>query len=129
MDFDGQVLGIGGVFFRSPDPARFADWYRQHLGFVVTVAGQPDPQGNWSWAQQAGDTVFSAFAADTAYWPAERQVMLNLRVAGLDALLARLAAAGIAITERLDMDGVGRFARVHDCDGNPVELWEPPVEG
>ena len=129
MDFEGQVTGIGGVFFRSPDPAAFAAWYRQHLGFTVTVAGQPDPEGNWSWAQAAGDTVFSAFPADTAYWPAERQVMLNLRVSGLDALLARLEAAGIAVTERMDMDGVGRFARIHDCDGNPIELWEPPVSG
>ena len=102
----GTITGIGGVFFRSPDPERFAAWYRRHLGFVVTAAGQPDPDGNWSWAQGAGDTVFSAFAADTGYWPAERQVMLNLRVSGLDDLLARLEAAGIAISERMEMEGV-----------------------
>jgi predicted enzyme related to lactoylglutathione lyase len=22
---------------------------------------------------------------------------------------------------------VGRFARVHDPEGNPIELWEPPL--
>lgn len=122
---DGKVTGIGGVFFRSPDPERFATWYRTHLGFVVTVAGNPDPQGNWVWPQQAGDTVFSAFSADTDYWPADRQVMLNLRVSGMGALLARLEAAGIEVSQRMAMDGVGAFARIHDCDGNPVELWEP----
>ncbi|MEM8742494.1 MAG: VOC family protein, partial [Pseudomonadota bacterium] len=21
----------------------------------------------------------------------------------------------------------GRFARIHDPDGNPIELWEPPA--
>jgi predicted enzyme related to lactoylglutathione lyase len=25
------------------------------------------------------------------------------------------------------MDGVGRFARVHDPEGNAIELWEPPA--
>jgi predicted enzyme related to lactoylglutathione lyase len=126
---EGKVLGIGGLFFRSADPARLAAWYREHLGFVATEAGQPDPEGNWTWAQQAGDTVFSAFPADSDYWQAERQVMLNLRVAGLDALIARLEAAGIATSHREAMDGVGSFARIHDCDGNPVELWEPPADG
>jgi len=23
------------------------------------------------------------------------------------------------------MDGVGRFARIHDPEDNPIELWEP----
>jgi glyoxylase I family protein len=123
----GQVTGIGGVFFRSPDPDRFAAWYRDHLGFVVTAAGSADPDGNWVWSQQAGDTVYAAFPAATDYWPADRQVMINLRVSGLPALLARLEAAGIAISERVDMEGVGQFARIHDCDGNPLELWQPEV--
>ena len=26
------------------------------------------------------------------------------------------------------MDGVGRFARIHDPEGNPIELWEPETE-
>lgn len=122
---EGRVTGIGGVFIRSRDPAALAAWYRDHLGFTVTASGQPAPDGSWSWAQEAGDTVFSAFAADSDYFAGDRQVMLNLRVEGLDALLARLEAAGIAISHREAMDGVGAFARVHDCDGNPLELWEP----
>jgi predicted enzyme related to lactoylglutathione lyase len=24
-----------------------------------------------------------------------------------------------------DAPGVGRFARIHDPEGNPIELWEP----
>ena len=74
--------------------------------------------------QAAGPTVFAAFAADSDYFAADRQVMLNLRVEGIDALVERLEAAGVAISHREAMDGVGSFARVHDCDGNPVELWE-----
>ena len=122
---DGKVLGIGGIFLRSPDPARLAAWYRDHLGIAATESGQPTPDGEWVWMQQAGPTVFAGFTADSDYWQAERQAMVNLRVEGLEALLARLAEAGIAHTHREDMEGVGSFARIADCDGNPLELWEP----
>ena len=122
---EGKVLGIGGVFIRSRNPARLADWYRTHLGFNATQSGQPTPDGEWTWMQEGGHTVFAAFAEDSDYWQAERQVMLNFRVEGLDALLVQLAGEGIEASHREEMEGVGRFARISDCDGNPVELWEP----
>lgn len=122
---DGKVVGIGGVFVRTGNPARLAEWYRQHLGFAVTESGQPDPDGNYVWMQDAGPTVYSFFKGNSDYFAADRQVMVNLRVEGLDALLARLEAAGIAISHREAMEGVGKFARIHDPDGNPLELWEP----
>ena len=31
-----KVNGIGGVFFRSVDPAALADWYEEHLGVRKT---------------------------------------------------------------------------------------------
>jgi predicted enzyme related to lactoylglutathione lyase len=123
---EGKVLGIGGVFLRSADPARLAAWYREHLGFTVTEAGQPDPEGNWMWEQQAGPTVYSVFKADSDYFAADRQVMINLRVSGIDALIGRLRNAGVEVVTKPEWDHpeTGRFARVHDCDGNPIELWE-----
>jgi predicted enzyme related to lactoylglutathione lyase len=77
--------------------------------------------------QQAGDSVFSPFPSDTDYFPSDRQWMLNLRVTALDELLATLRASGIEVITKpeWDMPGVGRFARIHDPEGNPVELWEP----
>ncbi len=122
---EGKVLGIGGLFIRSADPGKLAQWYRDHLGIAATQSGQPTPDGEWVWMQQAGPTVFAAFEAGSDYWQGQRQMMLNLRVEGLDALLARLGASGVEISHREQMDGVGSFARIHDCDGNPVELWEP----
>lgn len=122
---EGKVTGIGGLFIRSADPAALSAWYRDHLGIAATCSGQPTPDGEWVWMQDAGPTVFAAFKAESDYFAADRQVMLNLRVEGLEALLARLEAAGVAISHRESMEGVGAFARVHDCDGNPVELWEP----
>ena len=126
---EGKVLGIGGVFIRSADPARLAAWYRDYLGVAMTGGDEPPPDGVWTWAQDAGDTVMSAFKADSDYFEADRQAMLNFRVSGLEALTARLQDAGIAVITREEWNhpDTGRFARVHDCDGNPIELWEPPA--
>jgi predicted enzyme related to lactoylglutathione lyase len=122
---EGKVEGIGGVFLRVSDPEALSAWYRDHLGIDATCSGQPTPDGKWVWDQDAGPTVFAAFAKDSDYFAADRQVMLNFRVSGLDALVARLEAAGIEISHREEMEGVGRFARIHDPEGTPVELWEP----
>ena len=113
------VTGIGGLFFRSNDPQALAAWYVEHLG----VGG-----GEYGvWDQQAGPTVFSPFDAGTDYFPAEKQWMLNLRVEGLDDLKASLEAKGIEVITNPEWDspGVGRFARLHDPEGNAIELWEP----
>lgn len=111
-----EVSGIGGIFFRSRDSQALAAWYEEHLG----IPG--------FWSQQAGPTVFAPFKADSDYFPADKQWMINLRVNDLDALMAHLAAAGIAIETRAEWDTAetGRFARIHDPDGNPIELWQPP---
>lgn len=46
-------------------------------------------------------------------------------VTKLDAPVERLAAAGIAVERRPDWEtDYGRFARVHDPEGLPIELWE-----
>jgi predicted enzyme related to lactoylglutathione lyase len=127
---EGKVVGIGGVFLRADDPAELSAWSREHLGFTVTAGGEPAPDGYWSWKQEAGDTVFSFFPRDNNYFPTDRQTMLNFRVTGLDALVDRLKAAGIAAERRAEWDhpDVGLFARIHDPEGNPIELWEPPAE-
>ena len=116
------AVGIGGLFFRARDPEALQAWYRIHLG-----VGE---EGAWEWRQAAGPTVFMPFPADTDHFPADRQWMLNFRVTEMDALLASLRAAGIEVTTNPDWDTAetGRFARVHDPEGNPVELWEPPAE-
>lgn len=130
-EVDGKVVGIGGVFLRTDDPQKLSAWYREHLGIVATNAGEPDADGNWSWRQEAGETVYSFFPRANAYFPTDRALMINFRVAGLDALAARLKASGIAVERRDEWDHpeVGRFARIHDPDGNPIELWEPPAKG
>ncbi|MGI9604499.1 MAG: VOC family protein [Acidimicrobiales bacterium] len=116
-----KVLGIGGVFFRSQDPGGLAEWYLQHLG----VALVPQDASSAPWMTEAGVTVFSPFPADTDYFRDDRQFMINFRVADLDAMTAQLAAAGIAVGDQVEMEGIGAFAHMHDPEGNPIELWQP----
>jgi predicted enzyme related to lactoylglutathione lyase len=117
-----KVTGIGGIFFRASDPKALTSWYETHLGIT-----QPDVA---VWQQEAGPTVFSPFAATTDYFPAGKSWMLNLRVDDLPGLIATLRAAGIAVETRDDWDGdgsYGTFARIHDPEGTPIELWQPPA--
>ena len=128
------VIGMGGYFFRAKDPAALKDWYREHLGVGGGCGTDENGQSNeWVWFHQGGPMVFEPFKAETDYFPADRSAMVNLRVRDLDGLLGSLREAGVEITQEQAMDGVGRFARVHDPESNPIELWEPvsepPVEG
>jgi predicted enzyme related to lactoylglutathione lyase len=48
-----------------------------------------------------------------------------LRVRNLDALVAQLREAGTEVTVDPESYPYGRFARTHDPEGNPIELWQP----
>lgn len=114
-----RVTGIGGIFFRAGDKDSLARWYETHLGISEM------------WQQEAGMTVFAPFRQESDYFPAAKQWMINFRVDDLDAMIARLSAAGIAVETRpdeWDTPETGRFARIHDPEGNQIELWEPPPE-
>ena len=116
-----RVTGMGGFFFRSRDPAALRKWYSDHLG----VGPAPGSTEHTPWEQMAGPTEFAPFKSDTTYFGRpEQQWMINFRVANLDRMMGQLKAAGIAV----DMEGedaVGRFARLVDPEGNPIQLWEP----
>jgi glyoxylase I family protein len=116
-----KVLGIGGFFFKSENPERLAEWYETHLGISLV----PTSRGQQPWYQDAGPTAFAPFKKDTSYFGKPEQTwMLNFRVADLKAMIAQLRAAGIAVDDPQSYPN-GDFARLHDPEGNPIELWEP----
>jgi len=114
-----KIVGIGGVFFRAKDPASLKSWYTDVLGIVIS---------EHVWQQEAGPTAFQPFKMDTDYFPAEKQWMLNFRVSDLDAVIADLKTKGVEVIVKDEwnaMPEIGKFARVQDPEGNPVELWQP----
>lgn len=116
-----RVQGIGGFFFRSRDPVALAVWYETHLGINLA----PHNMEMQPWMTQPGVTVFAPFPNDSDYFAPENPFMLNFRVGDLDAMLVQLRGAGIDISQETEMEGLGRFARLHDPEGNPIELWQP----
>lgn len=124
----GVVLGVGGVFFRSPDSAKLANWYQQTLGLEIEAWGtthgtsfSPENMPLNSF------TVWSTFADDTEYFGDSGQsFMINLVVDDLDAALANVKAGGGKVIAEKEEHDFGRFGWFVDPDGNRVELWEPP---
>lgn len=124
------VHGMGGLFFRARDPDALSAWYRDHLGVGAGCNATGDPAGSeWFWQVQGGPMIFAPFKATTDYFAADKAFMINLRVSDLAGLIATLSQAGIAVETRAEWDSpeTGRFARIHDPEGNAVELWEPPA--
>lgn len=110
-----RVLGIGGLFFRSRDPKKLAEWYQLNLGIDHQV-----------WQQAAGATAFTPFGMDTDYFGSKQQAwMVNFRVRSLDAMVTQLQKSNIEVKVDPEKYPYGRFARLHDPEGNPIELWEP----
>ena len=117
-----KVAGIGGLFFRAHDPKALGDWYQQHLG----IALRPTSEGATAWQQEAGPTVFSPFPETTKYFGDPNKAwMVNFRVHDLDKMVAQLRTAGIEVKDPESYPNIGRFARLHDPEGNPIELWQP----
>ena len=117
-----RVLGIGGLFFRSRDPKALAQWYEVHLG----IDPVPMDKNHHAWQQAAGPTAFAPFSMTTKYLgPPEQMFMLNFRVRSLDAMVMQLQKANIEVKVDPEKYPNGRFARLHDPEGNPIELWEP----
>jgi len=120
-----KVTGIGGFFFRAKDPKALAKWYADHLGIGLV----PTSYGAQPWRQEAGPCAFQPFPEKTTYFGDDtKRWMLNFRVRGMDKMAAQLRAAGITVDIDQQLYPNGRFAHLHDPEGNPIELWEPKDE-
>ncbi|TFW28749.1 VOC family protein [Massilia arenosa] len=122
-----QVLGVGGIFFKSKDPKALMDWYQRALGVpgehgYAVLRPEQIPPG--------GATVFSPFKQDSDKFAPGRDFMFNLMVDDLDGALRQVQeAGGQLVGEREDYGDFGLFGWFMDPDGNKVELWQPKAKG
>lgn len=122
-----RVRGIGGIFFKSPNPQALQAWYAKHLGIeskdgfgAMFAWKQPDEQN------RDDLTIWSVFPSDTKYFePSSASFMLNYIVDNLAGTLEELRAAGVAVDSKVETHEYGSFGWITDPDGNRVELWEP----
>ena len=124
-----RVLGIGGVFFKSRDPKKLARWYRDNLGVPID---EDQSYGTFT-AGTSGDIeqmVWSLFEEGSDYFgDGDARVMINYRVANLDAMLQQLRDAGARVDDKVEDYGYGRFGWAWDPEGNRFELWQPAGPG
>lgn len=135
------VVGLGGLMFRARDPEKLKAWYREHLGIGGGCLPEDDASGwrpgsgpapgeqghEYFWYPQPGPMVFEPFDPPADRLAPDRQMLINLRVRDMDGLVEALRAASIAVARDESWPGVGRFVVIHDPEGNPLELWEPPA--
>ena len=116
-----KVLGIGGIFFKVASLKVNRDWYQRVLGM------EPEDWGGIPFPHpDRGVVTWGPFPTDTDYFaPSTKDFMINLIVDDLDAMEARVNAAGEKFLGRSDDDPNGRFAWILDPNGIKVELWEP----
>ena len=125
-----KVIGIGGVFFKTPDWDTLRGWYQDVLGIEFGDWGgvffTPDMLAGAS----GPGTVFTGFAQDTDYFaPSTKDYMINLMVDDLDAVLARCKERGVEPVKLFPDEANGRFAHILDPEGRKLELWQPKAMG
>ena len=118
-----KVLGVGGVFFKSPDPQRLYAWYSKWLGMELGEWGTAYLPANLPANSQ---TVWSAFDSKTEYFaPSKNEFMFNLIVDNLEEAMNQVREGGAEIVGNIEKMEYGSFGWFMDPDGNKVELWEP----
>jgi len=118
-----KVIGVGGIFFKSPDPKRLYDWYAKWLGMEFQDWGLAYFPKDYP---PNGQTVWSAFDAGTKYFdPSEKGFMFNLIVDNLEEAIKQVKEGGAEIVGEIEKMEYGSFGWFMDPDGNKVELWQP----
>ncbi|MDF1694204.1 MAG: VOC family protein [Saprospiraceae bacterium] len=122
----GRITGIGGIFFKCPDPTKTKEWYKQNLGlktdqwgasFEFRLADRPGVRAYAQW---------STFPANTKYFdPSSNEFMVNYRVENLVAYVKELKEKGVTICDEIETFDYGKFVHILDGDGRKIELWEP----
>ncbi len=121
-----RVTGIGGVFFKSADPDKTKEWYRQHLGMNIDQWGAPFAFRNADRPDEMNYLNWDAFTDSTEYFdPSEHDFMINYRVQHIDRLVEQMRADGVTILDSIVSYEYGKFVHVLDADGHKLELWEP----
>ena len=121
-----KAIGVGGIFFKSPNPKRLYEWYAKWLGMTLEEWGVAYFPKDYPANSQ---TVWSAFEASSSYfYPSKTGFMFNLIVDDLEGALDQVQEGGAEIIGNIEKMEFGSFGWFMDPDGNKVELWEPIKE-
>ena len=121
-----RITGVGGIFFKTEDPDKIKEWYKNNLGLNTDQWGT-----NFEWYQgsdssKKGFTQWSPFNEESQHFaPSSKDFMINYRVVYLEKLVDKLKNNGVTILDSIESFEYGKFVHIMDNDGNKIELWEP----
>ena len=120
------TTGIGGILFRSKDPDKTKQWYKENLGFDTDAYGATFKFRPWDDPSKTAYIQWSPMSEKTNYLgDADQQFMVNYRVKDLEKLVVDLKEAGVTICDEVETYDYGKFVHILDGDGRKIELWEP----
>ncbi len=121
-----KVTGIGGIFFKTKDPALIREWYSKNLGLNTDEYGSafewiiPDTK------DEKGFTQWSPFKESTTYFdPSPKDFIINYRVENIVDLVEDLRKEGVTVLDEIETFEYGKFVHILDPENNKIELWEP----
>ena len=121
-----KVTGIGGIFFRSGNPAETRVWYGKNLGLAIDDYGSAFEFRNANRPDEINYLRWSPFDEETDYFkPSEKEFMINYRVQHIEGLVKKLRENGVTIVDEIEEYEYGKFVHIMDPEGNKIELWEP----
>ncbi len=120
-----QIRGIGGVFLKANDVRTLVDWYTRQLGLTFQCYQEGVCYGlelaHHDLDGTPAATIFSLQQVKQPLPSPRREVVINWRVANLDAFLAGLD--GVPVEKGEDCE-YGRFAWITDPEGNRLEIYQ-----
>ncbi|KAA3648907.1 MAG: VOC family protein [Bacteroidetes bacterium] len=124
-----KVTGIGGIFFKTPNPEKMKAWYAKNLGLITNEYGsvfefrkadKPNEKAYLNWSPMSKDSTY--------FDPSEKEFMINYRVENIEELVKELKKDGITVLDEIEEYEYGKFVHILDPDHNKIELWEPVDE-
>lgn len=122
----GRVTGIGGIFFKTADPAKTKEWYSENLGMKTDEYGTMFEFRTAENPEQKAYLQWSPFSEKTKYFePSQKEFMINYRVENMEDLVEELKANGVTVLDSIQTFDYGKFVHILDPENNKIELWEP----
>jgi catechol-2,3-dioxygenase len=122
------IANIGGTFIYSRKPEKLAEWYRDMLGIIHKKS--PDQTTFYATlpykdiqTNQKSYIVWSILENKNRPELNGKVFCINYRVYHLEKLVKSLKRKRIEVKGPEEYPE-GKFAWIHDPDGNTVELWE-----
>ncbi|WP_066306664.1 VOC family protein [Bacillus sp. FJAT-29814] len=114
-----EIVGFGGVFWRTRQMDVLKAWYKEVLGLSME-----DWNGTIITPGSGNQTVFSFFSENSDYFPKEQSVMLNFQVKSMEECLKHLEQKGVPLIRDPEISEFGTFVWIADPEGRRIELWE-----